>query len=336
MDHEPHSPSSNSNTNSNANTNDNANENSANANASPNANSANANANSTTVEAGNIIQTTQSIDPNHNVTTSTTFVTTDLSSDVQITGNLEQVVTIYDDLDSNPNKSLINEISLYASQIKCESFHGKGSIDDYNNLFIAASKIATESHQMSLDIDVDGFNEFGAAADELSKLFTSFTIRLQNINIINDTSFLQAVASSLQKIVNLSNVFGKFKETILATSSIQIPKSAHDTSVLLQSVSSELNCAMRYISYFVDSDAEKPQDSDLSTEEQQIISSAIKTIDDYNNLCINGVYVALENNPDVKYINELNADLKTKSTALNSAVSMLTAKFAQLSNIATA
>jgi len=320
MDHEPHF--SNANANANANTN-------ANANANANANT-NANANSTTIEAGDTIQTIQSIDANHNVTTSTTFVTTDPLSDVQITENLEQIVTSYDDETTITNKTLINEISLYASQIKCESFHGKGSIDDYNNLFIAASKIATESHQMALDIDVDGFNEFGAAADELSKLFTSFTIKLQNINIINDTSFLQAVASSLQKIVNLSNVFGKFKETILATSSIQIPKSAHDTSVLLQSVSSELNCAMQYISYFVDSNAEKPHDSDLSTEEQQIISSAIKTIDDYNNLCINGVSVALENNPDIQYINQVNTDLKTKTTALNSAVSMLTAKFAKL------
>jgi hypothetical protein len=316
-DHESHSQNSDKNS---------TNENSTNANST--------NANLTTVEAGDIIQTIQSIDTNHNVTTNTTFVTTDPLSDIQITENLEQIVTVYDDEHLNPNQTLINEISLYASQIKCESFHGKGSIDDYNNLFTAASKIATESHQMSLDIDVDGFNEFGAAADELSKLFTSFTIRLQNINIINDTSFLQAVASSLQKIVNLSNVFGKFKETILATACIQIPKSAHDTSVLLQSVSSELNCAMGYISYFVDSNAEKPHDSDLSTEEQQIISSAIKTIDDYNNLCVNGVSVALENNSDIKYINQVNTDLKTKTAALNSAVSMLTAKFAQLSNIA--
>ena len=315
-DHESHSPNANSEENSNSEANDGAN--------------ANANANAS---SGSNVQTRQSIDANNNITTNTTFVTTDPESDVQITENLDQVVSIYNDETMNPNQSLINEISLYASQIKCESFHGKGSIDDYNNLFAAASKIATESHQMSLNIDVDGFNEFGAAADELSKLFTSFTIRLQNINIINDTSFLQAVASSLQKIVNLSNVFGTFKKTILATSTIQIPKSAHDTSILLKSVSSELNCAMQYISYFVDSSSDKPPESDLSAEEQQIISSAIKTIDDYNDLCINGVSVALENNPDIQYINQVNADLKTKTTALNSAVSMLTAKFSQLSNI---
>lgn len=325
-DNEPHSPTSSPNSNANANTN---------ANTNANANSTtNSNANSNTVESSDNIQVSQSTDVNNNITThTTTFITTDPDLDVQITQNLDRVVTTYNDETTNPNQSLINEISLYASQIKCESFHGKGSIDDYNNLFTAASKIATESHQMSLNIDVDGFNEFGAAADELSKLFTNFTIRLQNINIINDTSFLQAVASSLQKIVNLSNVFGTFKKTILATSTIQIPKSAHDTSVLLQSVSAELNCAMGYISYFVDSTSEKPQDSDLSEEEQQVISSAIKTIDDYNNLCINGVSVALENNPDIQYINQVNADLKTKTTALNSAVSMLTAKFSQLSNI---
>jgi hypothetical protein len=44
-------------------------------------------------------------------------------------------------------------------------------------------------------------------ADDLSSLFNGFILKLQNVNIINDTAFLKAIASALKKIVNLSNVF---------------------------------------------------------------------------------------------------------------------------------
>jgi hypothetical protein len=57
----------------------------------------------------------------------------------------------------------------------------------------------------------------------LSNLFTGFIIKIQKVNIINDTLFLKSILDALKKIVNLSNTFGKFKEAIIATSLIQIP-----------------------------------------------------------------------------------------------------------------
>ena len=42
---------------------------------------------------------------------------------------------------------------------------------------------------------------------------------------------------------------------ILITSSIKIPKSAHDTKIILDGVMSEVNCAMNYINNFVNPDA---------------------------------------------------------------------------------
>ncbi len=59
------------------------------------------------------------------------------------------------------------------------------------------SNIATETKQMQLDIDVDGFNEFANTADDLSNLFNSFIIKLQNVNIINDIIFLQSILNVL-------------------------------------------------------------------------------------------------------------------------------------------
>lgn len=179
---------------------------------------------------------------------------------------------------------------------------------------------------MNLDIDIEGFNEFGQAADDLSALFTNFTLKLQNISIINDSNFLRSIVDALKKIVNLSNTFGKFKQTILATSSIQVPKSAQDTKIILESVTRELNCAMKYITYFVDSTTVKPQDADLSIEEKNVITKAIDTIDNWNILCEHGVSIALDNSPDINYINQVNVDLKSKSNILKNATNSLKAK----------
>ncbi len=173
--------------------------------------------------------------------TQSTFLTTNTNAP-NITEQLtETVVQYYDDDESNV---LLNQIKEYALEFKCSDFHGKGTIDDYKELFVAAAKIANESKQMQLNVDVEGFAEFGQAADDLSALFNSFIIKLQKVNIIDDTSFLRVVSIALGKIVNLSNIFGKFKETILATSTINIPKSIHNTSMLLNEVMDEVNCAL--------------------------------------------------------------------------------------------
>ena len=270
----------------------------------------------------------QGFDLSGNEVTNTIFLTTDISSNVQINENLTGIVeTFYDDETNTENGQIVDQIKSYAKQIQCSEFHGKGTIDDYTELFIAASKIANESKQMTLDVDIDGFNEFAQAADDMSNLFTSFIKKLQNVNIINDTSFLQTILLALEKIVNLSKIFGKFKETILATSTIQIPKSAHDTSIVLQGVMDEINCAMNYISYFVDSSNNKPYYADLSDREKKIITKAVDTIDNWNVLCDQGVSVALSSNVDLKFINNASNELKTKTNNLKSYTQTLKNKF---------
>ena len=60
-------------------------------------------------------------------------------------------------------------------------------------------KQQTKLNKCNQILDIDGFDDFGKAADELSELFSNFTKRLQNINIINDVSFLQSVLNALKK-----------------------------------------------------------------------------------------------------------------------------------------
>ena len=141
-------------------------------------------------------------------------------------------------------------------------------------------------------------------------------------------AFLRAVSVALKKIWNLSEVFGKFKQTILATSTIQIPKSTHDTKTVLESVIGNVNCAMKYISHFVDSSSPAPVDANLSTEEKGVIDAAVSTIDSWNVLCEQGVSIAMSNNPDIKYIKTASDQMKNTTQTLKNATNALKTKLA--------
>jgi hypothetical protein len=278
--------------------------------------------NETIINPNFVVTNTQGITSDGGVKTNTTFTTTNPDVQMQVTKNLVQSVEIYDD-EKDATLSVLNTIRQYAHEIKCEDFHGKGTIDDYKNLFIAASNIANESSQMSLDVDVDGFNEFGAAADELSALFTSFIRKLENVNIINNLAFLQSIASALQKIVNLSNVFGKFKDTIIGTSTIRIPKSMLDTKVLVNNVLDEVNCAMNYMTYFVNPVNTALPKASLSDADKSVIENAVKTIEHWNVLCDQGVSITMANDENIKAIAQTNNALKSKTNILQSITSTL-------------
>ncbi len=287
--------------------------------------------NETIIGEGYVINNNQTAIPDQSVNTNTTFNTTDPINHVpQIHEDLRESVEYnYDDNVITESDNLVNEIRSYASQIKCEDFHGKGSIDDYSELFRAASKIANETRQMQLDIDIDGFNDFGRAADELSELFANFTKRLQNINIINDVSFLRAVLDALKKVSNLSDVFGRFKKTILVTSEIKVPKTAHDTKEVLVGVMGEINCAINYINNFVVPDPNLVKGK-LSDADKNIINKAVATIDNWQTLCDQGVSIALTNSTDMQYLKQANADLKNKTSVLKTVTSSLKSKLASM------
>jgi hypothetical protein len=252
--------------------------------------------------------------------------------DPQIHQNLEQTVDTYDDLSEPTSETniILEEIKTYAGELQCSDFHGKGSIDDYTELFTAAARIANETKQMELDVDVSGFNEFADAADELSSLFNGFILKLQNVSVITDLQFLRSIKSALSRIVNLSETFGRFKQTVFSTSAIQLPKSAHESKVVIEGVMDEINCAMQYVNHFV-SPEENPDlvDADLSAEEKNIISKSVETIDNWNNLCEFGVSIAMSNDVDIQYIQQASTDLKTTTLSLKSASSKLKTKLAQ-------
>ena len=253
------------------------------------------------------------------------------SSDPDIYENLTGSVSTYNNI-NDPNSEtvlLLNQIRSYAAEIECTDFQGKGSINDYTQLFQAAARIANETKQMELNVNIEGFNEFAQAADDLSKLFNGFIIKLQNVNIINDISFLRSIATALAKIVNLSNVFGEFKEIVLATSTIQIPKSSHEASIIINGVMDEVNCAMQYVGYFVSPESNPHlSNAALSQAEQNIISKSVDTINSWNILCEQGVSIAMSNDVDIQNIQSASRELKTTASTLKGFTASLKNKLA--------
>ena len=264
--------------------------------------------------------------------TITTFQTTDASNvDLTLTENLVGLVeTGYNDVcDPNSAQSLIlAEIRDYAGKINCTDFQGKGTIDDYSQLFQAASKIANDVTQIKLDVDVEGFNEFGAAADELSKLFNSFIVKLQTVSIIDDIDFLRSIAAALRKIWNLSEVFGRFKETILATATVKVPQSSHDARLLVSTIMSEVGCAMTYINHFVNPLTPAPAAATLTANDRVVINKAVDTIDSWSVLCEQGVTIAMSNNPDIQYFSTASRQLRTNASLLTNNTSTLRGRLA--------
>ena len=285
----------------------------------------------TIVGVGYEIKNAQGIDASGAGITKTTFDTTHPELyDPQIHENLSQKVETYNDIsaiDSSAN-ILLNEIKLYAGELKCSDFHGKGTIDDYSALFTAASRIANETKQMELDVDIAGFNEFAQAADDMSDLFNGFILKLQNVSIITDIGFLTSIAGALRRLVKLSETFGRFKQTVLATTAIQLPKSAHETKLIIDGVMEEVNCAMKYIEYFVSPTDLSLSAAALSSEEKNIISKSVETIDNWNTLCQYGVSIAMSSDVDIISIHNASEELKQSSVSLRSASSRLRSKLA--------
>jgi hypothetical protein len=285
----------------------------------------------TIVGVGYEIKNAQGIDASGAGITKTTFDTTHPELyDPQIHENLSQKVETYNDIsviDSSAN-ILLNEIKLYAGELKCSDFHGKGTIEDYSALFSAASRIANETKQMELDVDIDGFNEFAQAADDMSDLFNGFILKLQNVSIITDIGFLTSISGALRRLVKLSETFGRFKQTVLATTAIQLPKSAHETKLIIDGVMDEVNCAMKYIEYFVSPTDLSLSAAALSVEEKHIIAKSVETIDNWNTLCQYGVSIAMSNDVDIISIHNASEELKQSSVSLRSASSRLRSKLA--------
>lgn len=155
--------------------------------------------NSNDESSGVLITNKTEIDASGNSISTTTLTTLDPSANLQVSETLQNVISTYNDETPDLNANILNQIKDYAGQIQCSKFHGNGTIDDYTELFTAASQIANESKQMQLTVDVEGFNEFAVAADQLSSLFNGFIVKLQKVNIINDAVFLSSILDALKK-----------------------------------------------------------------------------------------------------------------------------------------
>lgn len=251
---------------------------------------------------------------------------TDSNMDIE-NDNIKEIKFTYEyndeSNDYDMNKQLINEIREYATKINRKDFYENGTINDYLNLFESVSNMANEYKQLDLNFEIDGFNEFSNAADQIIILFESFSTKLQNINIINDTTFLISISRALEKMCKLSETFIMFKKTILSMGDIQIPKTVCDTTEILSNVMVDATCAVNYISHFIDPSNNQLLNSELKTEDKIAIENAINIVNNINT-DMDCCYIKnkLERDDVFKSIVKYNNSIKKSSTILKNATNI--------------
>lgn len=234
-------------------------------------------------ELGNVINTTLTVEINEDVSTTiyrgnddnTTINITNtelVSENIKISETEKTIINQYDDVET---VSILNQINDYASKIDITDFQNKGRIEDYLSLIQNAQNIVNQNKTHNINIDLTEYNNLGSVADELSELFNQLTVNVRRDTTIVDKDFLNGLLITMQKLYNLSNVFGKFKEVMSTEVVINVPKSLISVENTLKKVSTTLASASSYITYFADSS---------SVTDQDIISNSQLTSPDLNNI----------------------------------------------------
>jgi hypothetical protein len=134
--------------------------------------------------------------------------------------------------------------------------------------------------------------------------------------------------SALQKIVRLSNTFGKFKKTIVGTTTVELSTSVGETKRALEAVSGEVQCAMKYIQHFVNP-TENLEKAKLNDIDRNVIQRATTTIEAWSQIYENGVSVAMNQNEDIQYIHQANGLFKDQAVVLRQSSSQLRNKYSR-------
>ncbi len=233
-----------------------------------------------------------------------------LSSDVKVTEN------------TKANAEILARVVQANSDI--QTFTGKGSLADYEKLFEQVKLVSVENVTAELNVQLDGLEALGVAAEGLSAMFAGVTATLASVRTIDDSNVLKSAAVSLDKIVKLSKVFGEFQETITATSAVEIPKSVQTTGVILAEVSKKVDVAMTYIDYFVNPSEKILEGAALNDAQKADIAGATNAIVNWNSLCKDGVSFAMTTNADIQNLRTTDETLMLQAKQLQQAVSSLT------------
>jgi len=153
---------------------------------------------------------------------------------------------------SNESKKILCEIDGYIDNIRCDKLTGKGSIDDYKNLFQRVFEYSDEltTQKISLDMDMKKLDKFADSAEQLTKTISDLTIRLKSIVAVNDIKFLNDFRDKVQKISKLYETIDEFQTTIIESSELYIPTTLEQINKKLRKITEEIDSSMVYLDNF--------------------------------------------------------------------------------------
>jgi len=239
-----------------------------------------------------------------------------MSTNLEITDTDKIIVNQYEDSET---LNILNQINDYASKIEILDFKNKGRIEDYLSLIQNAQNMVDQNKTHNVNTDLTQYNNLGVVADELSELFNQLTINIQQKTTIISKDFLNGLLSTMEKLYNLSNVFGKFKKVMTTELVVNVPKSLVNVENTLKKVSDTLTSASNYITYFADSSNVTDKDticnSQLSTNDFNNIQQSINILStSQNNM---NILIDKQLSTITTNINSLTNNISTLSNSLN-------------------
>lgn len=238
----------------------------------------------TEVFSGGVSTVDEGVDANGN-----TIVDLDLeaqSGRVKITQDLTAATS---DIDiSEEAQAVLKDIESYSEDIKAENFAGKGSLEDYQELFQKVCKYSQDLKDTNIDltIDMDKLSDFAESAKALTGFIGSLTLSLRRVVTVSDITFLKDFKEKIYNISLLYKTIGDFQTTIIATANLKVPGSVSKILALLQKITSQINNTMTYMDYFtgIISKEEVDKSAYLTDDSRAALNRAISALDTWKAL----------------------------------------------------
>lgn len=260
-----------------------------------------------------------------------------IESDITIlvdnaSGSFESQVTFVQG--SEDSKSLVLEIQKLQEKIKCSRFQGKGTMDDYANVFkkIQQYFAAVGDSNVEITIDTENLDNFAEQAKIFSEMFEEILIKFNKVSSVDDSVVLKKIRDDMVTITKMYENIDKFKAIVTGTSSLQIPQTIIDCTEVLNNINSDIACSLSYINYFVDSSAPmnelQLQRSQLSGDDKKALEFFENSIQVWIDMVNNDGTVAMSTNAYVKAFKNRIASFGTHSEDLAKYIKLAQKKLA--------
>jgi hypothetical protein len=169
---------------------------------------------------------------------------------------------------------LVQQISEFSAEIKCDSFHGLGKLSQYESLLSKISELGDLSQTLNVS-SMNNLDTLETSALQIVDALSSITHELTSVLTLDDTQILTSIRDFLLAISNLMATVGNFRIQIAVTAVIKVPDTIEVLTDILNSTKSEIVC----VNHFLDQFTGVQPLVDVETGSSKAIVDAITSLD---------------------------------------------------------